>query len=660
MERWYRAGWTAACLAVALWASGPLRAEVVEQGSLLLDGLPTATAADEADGARLAEWLEFRQAGFVDWLADGSLLVTTRFGETDQLHRVQQPLGQRQQLTFGREPVRNGRARPGHPEQLLYLQDKGGDENQQLWLLSLADGQRRLLSDGKSLHGSPAWSNDGRWLAFHSNARDGLNYDVYVQDVDAGTPPRLVAGGGHQAFYVQDWNYDDSRLLVLSYTANTESQLLVVDVASGALRQLEPAAGSGLRLQVSAARFSRDGRGLYFVSTGGGDLARLYYQDLFTGERRAVSAEGPHEVESLEVARDGRHLAYTRNEGGYSRLVVHDILADADRVLPALPQGAVVASLGFDASGRQLAVALESARQPRDVLVLDLATPGVPSWTAWTRSEPGPAGLARHVAAEAFSYPTWDRVDGQPRQIPAFIQRPASAGPHPVLIQIHGGPESQHRPGWDNFAQFLVNELGFAVVAPNVRGSSGYGRQYLALDNGRLREDSVRDIGALLAWIAAQPDLDRRRVVVMGGSYGGYMTLASLVHYGDRLAGGIDVVGISHFVTFLERTSPYRQEMRRSEYGDERDPAMRAFLQRISPLTRAESIRLPLLVVQGLNDPRVPASESEQMVAKIRGGGGEVWYLAARDEGHGFRKKGNRDTYLRTAVAFLRRVAAPR
>ena len=217
-------------------------------------------------------------------------------------------------------------------------------------------------------------------------------------------------------------------------------------------------------------------------------------------------------------------------------------------------------------------------------------------------------------------------------------------------------PEAQARPSFSAFTQYLVNELGYVVIRPNVRGSTGYGRNYTLLDNALLREDAVRDIGSLLVWIAAQDFLDADHVVVMGGSYGGYMTLASLIAYGDRLRGGINVVGISNFVTFLESTAEYRRDLRRVEYGDERDPSMRAFLQRISPLNRTHMIRRPLLVVQGLNDPRVPASESEQLVAKVRANGSEVWYLAARDEGHGFRKKANQEAYLQTVVAFLRRL----
>jgi dipeptidyl aminopeptidase/acylaminoacyl peptidase len=274
----------------------------------------------------------------------------------------------------------------------------------------------------------------------------------------------------------------------------------------------------------------------------------------------------------------------------------------------------------------------------------------------WTQSELGPIDRSKPVAALPIRFPTWDTVGSSPRLISGFLYRPATPGPHPVLIQIHGGPESQFRPRWDAFTQYLVNELGYAVVAPNVRGSSGYGRSYLRLDDGRLREDAVRDIGSLLVWIGLQPDLDRSRVVAMGGSYGGYLTLASLVNYGDRLAGGIDVVGISNFVSFLTNTAGYRRDLRRVEYGDERDPEMRLFLQGISPLNNAAAIKKPLLVVQGLNDPRVPASESEQLVWRLRGNGGEVWYLAARDEGHGFRKKANVDAYLLTVSQFLRRL----
>jgi dipeptidyl aminopeptidase/acylaminoacyl peptidase len=368
-------------------------------------------------------------------------------------------------------------------------------------------------------------------------------------------------------------------------------------------------------------------------------------------------------VERFALSQDGRFVAYTRNEGGFDRLVLHDLRLKADILLPSLPAGAVISAIRFDRTGQQLAVSIESALSPADVYVYRIeaaaANAAVPDvkLTRWTQSELGPIDAAKLVPAQLVEFPTWDNAGARRRALSAFVYKPQTQGPHPVIIDIHGGPESQYRPQWSAFTQYLVNELGYAVVAPNVRGSSGYGRSFLKLDDGALREDSVRDIGALLVWIGSQPEFNRNRVVVMGGSYGGYMSLASLVNYSDRLAGGVDVVGISNFVTFLTNTSAYRRDLRRAEYGDERIPEMRALLQNISPLNNAASITRPLLIVQGLNDPRVPFTESEQMMAKVRAGGGEVWYLAAKDEGHGFRKKANRDVYLATVAQFLKRLA---
>jgi dipeptidyl aminopeptidase/acylaminoacyl peptidase len=660
-------GLAAAVASLATLAATPAP-DRVEAGTLVYDGIPPR---DAATPSRLGHYLEARQANFVDWLADGSLLISTRFGATEQLHRVRMAGGAREQLTYEPEPVRAAAANPFDADSLIYLEDHGGDENAQLYLRQLSTQAARQLSDGHSLYGVPVWANDGKRIAFQSTARDGVNTDIYVADTTSAAAPRRVATGGPQALDVLDWSYDDTKLLILGYVSITESYLYVADLASGGMTLLEPeppakatgrSHGKALppklpHYGISTARFSRDGRGVYFVSTHGGDLAELRYLDLYTKEGRSVAPQSRWEVEDLRIARDGHYLAYTLNEGGTSRLVVHDIRQKADLLLPALPTGAVISAFGFDRAGTRLALNIETAQSPRDVYVLELADR--PTLARWTLSESGPIDATTLVPAERFGFATWDRVGTEFRQIPAFLYRPRTPGPHPVVIDIHGGPESQYRPGWSAFTQFLVNELGYAVIAPNVRGSSGYGLDYLSLDDGKLREDAVRDIGSLLVWIGLQTELDRNRVVVMGGSYGGYMTLASLATYSDRLAGGIDQVGISNFVTFLEKTSPYRRDLRRAEYGDERDPDTRALLERISPLTNAASIRKPVLIVQGLNDPRVPASESEQMVWRIRASGGEAWYLMAKDEGHGFRKKANRDAYLQTAVQFLQRLASP-
>jgi dipeptidyl aminopeptidase/acylaminoacyl peptidase len=621
-----------------------------ERGNLILEGIP---APDPALAERLERYLHARDASFLDWLPDGGMLISTRFGDVEEIHRLAAPLGMREQLTFDADPINAARS-PQTPgaEGFAFLKDEGGNENAQIYYYRLADHSTRLISDGKSLHGSVVWSHDGKRIAFYGNERDGVSFDVYVADIAAGSAPRLIIGGGPDTWYPLDWSIDDRKLLVWKYYSISESYLYIADIATGELTPLDK---SNRKIGIRSAKFAPDGRGVYVVSDEDGEFAQLHYVDTVTHESRKLTAHLPWDIESFDASPDGRYLAYVANADGVSRLTVVDNTQKREITPPGIPDGRIY-EVRFDREGRRLAFAAETAQTPRDVYVYDLQSNAV---ERWTRSEAGPVDARTFVSTERIRYPTWDRTDGQPRLLTAYVYQPRTSGPHPVVINIHGGPESQYRPDFDAFTQFLVNELGYVVIAPNVRGSSGYGKGFLALDNGVLREDAVKDIGSLLVWIGLQRDLDRDRVVVMGGSYGGYMALASLAAYNDRLRGGIDVVGISNFVTFLTGTSAYRRDLRRAEYGDERDLRMRGFLSRISPLTNAASIRRPLLVVQGLNDPRVPRAESEQLVARIRAGGGEVWYLAAKDEGHGFRKKPNRDFYMQTAAMFLQRLAKP-
>ena len=420
-----------------------------------------------------------------------------------------------------------------------------------------------------------------------------------------------------------------------------------MDLSSGQKREVEPGPE---KVGIAGAKFSRDGQGVYLISDRDSEFARLRYVGLFNNEKSVVSAHIPWDIETLAVSRDGRYLAYVSNEAGMSRLNLLDLRTHQDLTPPRLPQPGIISSLSFDATATRLAFGFAAANRPRDAYVLDIAENRL---EPWTRSEAGAVDAAKFVVPRLTEFPTFDRVDGKARQMPVYVYEPSSGGPHPVLISLHGGPESQFRPGFDPWIQYMVNELGFAVIAPNVRGSSGYGKTYLALDNGMLREDAVKDVGALLVWIELQKNFDAKHVVVAGGSYGGYLSLATLVNYSDRLRGGVDVSGIADFVSFLTNTAPYRQNQRRAEYGDERDLEMRAFLRRISPLTNADRITRPLLVVHGKNDPRVPVSEAEQIVNKVRAKGGEVWYLLAADEGHGYRKKQNRDAYYETFAQFL-------
>ncbi|RPI80293.1 MAG: S9 family peptidase, partial [Planctomycetaceae bacterium] len=337
------------------------------------------------------------------------------------------------------------------------------------------------------------------------------------------------------------------------------------------------------------------------------------------------------------------NVAFTTNEDGGSALY---LLTGAERRRFELPLG-TVAGIEFSPDGRQLGFTLGRADQPADAHSVDLSSGQL---TRWTYSEVGGLDPATFVGARLIRFPSFDG-----REVPAYVFAPRQAAPSrkvPVLIDIHGGPESQYRPAFNGIDQFFCQELGFAVVRPNVRGSAGYGKTYLRLDNAEKREDSVRDIGALLDWIARQPELDASRVAVMGGSYGGYMTLASLTNFGERIKAGVDIVGIASFRSFLKNTSSYRQDLRRAEYGDERDPRMREFFERIDPLENAGRIRSSLLVAHGRNDPRVPFSEAEQIVAKVRATGRPVWTVYADNEGHGFAKRPNRD-YLTAVIALF-------
>jgi dipeptidyl aminopeptidase/acylaminoacyl peptidase len=616
-----------------------------EEGHLVFDGVPPP---DPALAARLARYQQSRGATFLDWMADGSLLIETRFGDTEQVHRVSAPLGMREQLTFNADPIEWARAaRSGTG--FVFLMDHQGDDNAQVYYQS-GTGAVRQLTQGSFIHGSAVWAHDGKQVAFYGNDRDSLSYDVYVADISSAAAPRLVVGGREDTWYPLDWSADDSKLLVWKYLSISESYLYIADLASGALT---PVDDSGRKVGIHLAKFAPEGRGVYVLTDEDSEFMQLKFKDPVTHENRRVSADVGWDVEDFDVSADGRYVAYVLNEDGRSRLTVLDTQSKRAVTPEALPEGRI-GNPHFDRTGRHLAMSVETATAPRDVYVCDVESSAI---TRWTKSEPGPIDLTTLVTPELARYPTWDRSGGHPRLLSAYLYRPRSGAPAPVVIDVHGGPEDQYRPGWNPFVQFLVNELGYAVVAPNVRGSSGYGKTFLALDNGLLREDAVRDIGSLLVWIGAQPGLDRERIAVMGGSYGGYMALASLVTYGQRLRGGIDVVGISNFVTFLRNTAAYRRDWRRSEYGDERDANMRAFLDRISPLTNAVRIKKPLLVVAGENDPRVPVSESEQLVWRVRSAGGEVWYLLAKDEGHGFRRKSNRDEYLLTAASFLQKLA---
>lgn len=618
--------------------------EIVPNENLVVDGVPKIPASvAEAVG----RYTEFRSAGFLSWHPTRrEMLIATRFGDTNQVHLVKLPGGARRQLTFF--PERVGRAsfpRRGDAY-FVFTKDVGGNEFAQIYRYDLATGQVALLSDGgRSQNGLGPWSHLGDRMAYGSTRRNGADRDIYVMDpVDPKTDRKLleVQGGGWGAL---DWSPDDKQVLVGEGISINESYLWLVDLASGAKRLLTPKGGAE-KVAYGGGRFSADGRGLYVTTDRESEFQRLAYLDLATGKHTYLTSQIPWDVESFDLTPDGKTIAFVTNQDGISVLHLLDAATAKERPAPKLPVG-VIGEVAWHENGRDLAIHLSEARAPYDVYSADVTTAKV---ERWTESETGGLDTASFPLPELVR---WKSFDG--RMISGFLYQPPARfeGKRPVVVSIHGGPEGQERPDFLGRPNFLVNELGLALILPNVRGSSGYGKSFLKLDNGVLREDSVKDIGALFDWIGTRADLDAERVMVTGGSYGGYMTLAVATNYDDRIRCSLDVVGISNFVTFLERTEAYRRDLRRVEYGDERDPEMREFLARISPQNNADKIKKPIFIVQGKNDPRVPVTESEQMVETLKKQGTPVWYLMAKDEGHGFAKKKNADFQFYATVAFM-------
>lgn len=625
------------------WAAPELRR--VEKGNLILENVPD-TPASLRD--RLRMYQAARGAGLMDFAPDGrSILVQTRFGETGQLHRVDAPMAMRRQITFFDEPVNFAVYRPGKwPKRtILFSRDTGGDEMFQLYLLDEKSGDVVRLSDGKTRNTDAVFSRDGKFVAWTSVPADSARYRIFVAEVSDPRTARVVLEEDG-SWSAANFSPDNQTLAVTRDISVSDQQIWLLDLANARKAQLEP---SPVKIFRGAPVFSPDGQALYYISDEDSEFRRIVRHDLRSDDKDFLTPEIAWDVEALEMSPNGRMLAFAVNEGGTSQIYFLDGRRGRKSAGPKLLPG-VVERLKFNADGRKLGFTLNGTAG-RDAFVLDV---GKRNAVQWTDSEVGGLDKAAFVAPQLVEYETFDTVDGKPRRVSSFVYKPKGAGKFPVLVSIHGGPEAQFRPNFNPFIQYLVQELKIAVVAPNVRGSTGYGKYFVDLDNANRRVDSVKDIGATLNWISRQADLEPRRVAVYGGSYGGYMSYATMIDYGDRLAAGISVVGISNFVTFLNNTSGYRRDLRRVEYGDERDQRMREFLERISPLTNAAKIKKPMFIVQGANDPRVPASEAAQMLKAIRANGAEAWYMLAKDEGHGFQKQKNRDAQNEAIAAFLK------
>ena len=627
-----------------LAAGGALAQEAVlaPPDNLVLDNVPAIPASLAETAGRYAE---NRSAFPSDWHPQRrEMLIGTRFGNTYQTHLVKMPGGARQQLTFFTEPVYGGSFHPRGGDYFIFSRDVGGGEWYQLFRYDLATRNSTLLTDGKSRNLLGPWSTRGDLIAYTSTRRTGQDTDLWVMNpADPKTDHLLtqLSGGGWRP---EDWSPDDKKILLIEDISVNETYVWLVDTATGEKTALTPRK-TDEQVAYNRPRFSKDGKGVYLTTDKGSEFQRLVYIDLAAKQMKVLTSNIPWDVDEFALSYDGKRIAFVTNEDGLSALHLLDTASGRELPAPKLPVG-LVGSLLWHRNNHDLAFGLTTARSPYDCYSLNLTTGKVERWTT---SETA-------VNTEAFpeaELVRWKTFDG--KMISGFLFHPPAkfSGKRPVLIDIHGGPEGQSRPSFLGRDNYYLNELGIALIFPNVRGSTGYGKTFTKLDNGFLRQDSYKDINALFDWIPTRPDLDADRVAVTGGSYGGHMTLAVSTFYSDRIRCSIDVVGMSNLVTFLEHTEAYRRDLRRVEYGDERDPKMREFLERIAPMNNLDKIRKPMMVVAGKNDPRVPVSESDQIVAGLKKEGTPVWYLMAKDEGHGYQKKPNQDFLFYADVVFL-------
>ncbi len=629
---------------VCLWSPASAQEALTPNENLVADGLPPIPASLVED---VRKYSEARTAVLVDWHpVRREVLVSTRFGDAAQLHAVAMPAGARRQLTFYPDRINGGWYQPTRGDFLVFSKDIGGNEFYQLYRLDLANGDVTMLTDGKSRNDTPRWNRAGDRIAYVSTRRNGTDTDLYLMDPRDPKTDRLLAqvdGGGWEPL---DWSPDGSRMLVMEYISINESYLWLMNTSSGEKTLITPK-GRAEKVSYGTARFSTDGKGLYVTSDQGSEFQQLRYADLGSPQFKPLTAHIPWDVESFAISHDGAAIAFVTNEGGISKLHLLDTRSGKERPVPALPVG-VIGTLAWHHNNRDLGMTMMSARAPADTFSLDVLSGQL---TRWTESETGGMNTSTLSEPELVKWPSTEGA-----QISGFLYKPAQrfTGKRPVIINIHGGPEAQSRPGFIGRNNYFLNELGVAIIYPNVRGSSGFGKTFVKADDGVTRHRSYQDLGTLLDWIKTRPDLDSDRVLVTGGSYGGHMTLVAATQYNDRIRASVAVAAISNLVSNLEHTESYRRDLRRAEYGDERDPKVRQYMNELSPMALVQNITKPMFVIHGENDPRVPVSEAHQIVDAARANKAPVWLLLGKNEGHGFARKSNQDFQFYSTIQFVR------
>lgn len=642
-------GWVPATSGAESVTSDKAESTLSPPSNMVLENVPPIPVSLRT---ALDRYTFYRQAECYSWHpTQRQLLIGTTFADTAQIHQLTQPMGARMQLTFARERSTDASYQPTTGNCFIFSRDTGGNENYQKFLFSPQAHSETRLTDGKSRNLHTVWSTRGDCFAFSSNERNPDEMDLCLMQPGASPPVSKTLCELHgEGWAPRDWSPDDKQILLHQQVSVNESYFWLVDAATGEKHRFLPKTEMDTaKVAYDGGTFSPDGKRVYITCDRDGEFDRLAWVDVATKEIHYLTTDNWN-VDSYALSWDGKLIAYAQNEDGFSVLHLMDTRSGKEIPITAAPPRGCISDLTWHKSNREVAFSFQSYATPSDVYSLSADGKKL---ERWTESETGYFNAAHDAMPPQLVQ--WQSFDG--KAIPGLLYRPPAkfTGKRPVIVIIHGGPEAQSRALYLNKGNYYLNELGVALIYPNIRGSSGYGKSYIAADNGMNREVAFKDIGALLDWIKTQPDLDANRVMIMGGSYGGFMTLAISTLYSDRIRCSIDIVGISNLITFLENTSGYRRDLRRVEYGDERVPEMREFMKRIAPALNADKIKRPLFVVQGKNDPRVPASEALQMVAKVREQGTPVWFLMAKDEGHGFHRKSNIDYLFYATVLFVKK-----
>ncbi|MBI1757443.1 MAG: S9 family peptidase [Fimbriimonas ginsengisoli] len=619
------------------------KATLTVPDNLVTEGIP---AIPQSIVDSVSRYIESRRAFCVGWRpTKREMLILTQIGNTRQAYSVAMPGGDRHQLTFFPENVGDALYGPSNPNWFVFQKDVGGNEFYQYYRYDLSTGNSALLTDGKARNTDAIIARDGRTMLYMSTRRTGVDTDLYAVDVENPSTDHIVAqfkGGGWTPSDVSD---DGSTAIVVNYVSVNEVHLFLLDLKTGQLKELLPSGKE--QIAYGYAAFAKGGRHIYFTSDQGSEFLQLKQVDLDSGKVSIITSDIPWDVDGVALSMDRSMLAFSANDNGMSDVYLLDTKSNRYRSVPGLP-ATTLTGLTWNNNDRDLGFTLDSAKA-NDAFSYDVTAKKL---TQWTFSESG--GLN----PQDFQSPRlirWKSFDG--KEISGWLTVPPAkfSGPRPVWIEIHGGPESESRPFYLGRYNYFIDELGMAILWPNVRGSTGFGKSFVKLDNGILRGDSYKDIGSLLDWIKTQPNLDSDKIFVSGASYGGHMTYVASYLYADRIALSMPIVGITNLVTFLENTSGYRRDLRRVEYGDERDPTIRAYLESIAPINHSTEISKPIFIVAGQNDPRVPITEASRFKDKIKSTNPNTWYLVAKDEGHGFQKKSNWDFQMYATVLFLQK-----